>query len=109
MEYIVYILLFAIVTVIIFLWGMFKERNKSKDLLSLLYVKCEKAILKELKKNKTLTRKDIEDKLVNVKSTLFYSRDKLIVNEPSHVAKVLIGKLLREGTISKTVNGYTLK
>ena len=37
-----YILLFAIATVIIYIWGMKKEQSKDKELLDNLYKKSEK-------------------------------------------------------------------
>ena len=98
-----YILLFAIATVIIYIWGM------KKELLDNLYKKSEKIVIKSFKQNKTLSRKDIENELTNVKSSLFYSKHKLVIKNPSHLAKIIIGNLLNNGTIIKTTNGYTLK
>lgn len=105
-----YILLFAIATVIIYIWGMKKEQSKEKELLDNLYKKSEKIVIKSFKQNKTLSRKDIENELTNVKSSLFfYSKHKLVIKDPSHLAKIIIGNLLNNGTIIKTTNGYTLK
>ena len=61
-----YILLFAIATVIIYIWGMKKEQSKEKELLDNLYKKSEKIVIKSFKQNKTLSRKDIENELTNV-------------------------------------------
>ena len=61
-----YILLFAIATVIICIWGMKKEQSKEKELLDNLYKKSEKIVIKSFKQNKTLSRKDIENELTNV-------------------------------------------
>ena len=76
-----YILLFAIATVIICIWGMKKEQSKEKELLDNLYKKSEKIVIKSFKQNKN----------------------------PSHLAKIIICNLLNNGTIIKTTNGYTLK
>lgn len=108
MENLFYILLFAIVTIIISIWGIFKERSKSNDLLDLLYKKSEKAILKAFKNKTTLSKNDIEKELLNIKASLFYSKDKLVINDPSHLTKILIGNMLQDGVIKKTTNGYTL-
>lgn len=108
MKYILYILLFAVSTIIIYTWGLLKEQHKSKDLLDLLYQKGEKSIIKAFKSNKCLSKSDIEKELLNLKSSLFYSRDKLIIKDPSHLAKILIGDMLKKGTIIKTTNGYSL-
>ena len=40
---------------------------------------------------------------------IFYSKHKLVIKNPSHLAKIIIGNLLNSGTIIKTTNGYTLK
>ncbi|RDY23720.1 hypothetical protein CHF27_006225 [Romboutsia maritimum] len=106
---IIYILLFAIATIIIYTWGLFKEKNKSKDLLDILYSKGEKKILKALDSKGSLSRKDIEKELMNLKASLFYSKNKLVVQDPSHFSKVLVGKLLQKGVIVKNSKGYTLK
>ncbi len=103
-----YVLLFAIATVIVYIWGMKKEQSKEKELLDNLYRKSEKIVLKAFKQNKTLSRKDIENELNNVKSSLFYSKHKLIIKDSSHLAKIIIGNLLNKGTITKTTNGYSL-
>ena len=104
-----YILLVAIATVIIYIWGIKQEQSREKELLDKLYKKSEKLVIRSFKQNKTLSRKDIENELANVKSSLFYSKHKLVIKNPSHLAKIIIGNLLNSGTIIKTTNGYTLK
>jgi len=108
MAIIMYILLFAIATVIIYTWGLLKEQRKSKDLFEILYKKGEKAVIKSFKIKRCLSKKDIENELVNIKASLFYTKDKLVITDPSHFAKILIGNMLSDGTILKTTNGYCL-
>ena len=109
METIFYILLFAFITVIISLWGLVKEKNKTNDLLNVLYDKAERKVIKELKINKSLSRKQIEKELINLRASLFYSKNKLIVQDPSHFTKIIIGRLLEKEIIIKNSKGYTLK
>lgn len=109
MDIIIYILLFAIATVVISCYGIIKEKNKSNDLLNILYSKCYKAIINAFKNKKTLSRKDMEHEILHLKASLFYSRDKLIVQNPSHITTIMINKMLKEGIIEKTTNGYSLK
>ncbi|HSQ87563.1 hypothetical protein, partial [Romboutsia sp.] len=99
MDTIIYILLFAIATVIIYIWGLLKEQRKSKDLFDILYKKGEKAVIKAFKDKRCLSKKDIENELINLRSSLFYTRDKLVIKDPSNFAKVLIGKMLSNGII----------
>ena len=45
METIFYILLFAFITVIISIWGLMKEKNKTNDLLNVLYENLREKLL----------------------------------------------------------------
>lgn len=109
MKYIVYILLFAISTVIIFTWGIIKEQNKSKDLMNKLYKKAENKVIKAFSKNSVLTKKDIENEIKNIKASLFYSKDKMIVQNSSVFAKNIINTMINRNLIEKTSEGYILK
>lgn len=108
MRYIFYILLFAFATIIIYMWGLIKDQHKSKDLFKMLYIKGEKRILKAFKSKNCLSKKDIEIELLDLRSSLFYTKDKLVIKDPSHLTKILIGDMLKKGTIIKTTNGYSL-
>ena len=109
MKYIVYILMFAVATVIVFSWGIIKEQNKSKDLMSQLYKKAENNVLKAFKQKDVLSRKDIENEVKNVKASLFYSRDKMVVQNPRSFTKSLINTMINNNVIEKTTDGYILK
>lgn len=109
MKYIVYILMFAVATVIVFSWGIIKEQNKSRDLMSQLYKKAENNVLKAFKRKDVLSRKDIENEVKNVKASLFYSRDKMVVQNPKSFTKSLINTMINNNVIEKTTDGYILK
>ena len=101
MKYIVYILMFAVATVIVFSWGIIKEQNKSRDLMSQLYKKAENNVLKAFKRKDVLSRKDIENEVKNVKASLFYSRDKMVVQNPKSFTKSLINTMINNNVIEK--------
>ena len=109
MKYIIYILMFAAATVIVFSWGIIKEQNKSRDLMSQLYKKAENNVLKAFKRKDVLSRKDIENEVKNVKASLFYSRDKMVVQNPKSFTKSLINTMINNNVIEKTTDGYILK
>ena len=109
MKYIIYILMFALATVIIFSWGIIKEQNKSKDLMNQLYKKAENNVVKAFKRKDVLSRKDIENEVKNVKASLFYSRDKMVVQNPRSFTKSLINTMINNNVIEKTTDGYILK
>ena len=109
MKYIIYILMFALATVIIFSWGIIKEQNKSRDLMNQLYKKAENNVVKAFKRKDVLSRKDIENEVKNVKASLFYSRDKMVVQNPKSFTKSLINTMINNNVIEKTTDGYILK
>ena len=109
MKYIIYILMFAAATVIVFSWGIIKEQNKSRDLMNQLYKKAENNVVKAFKRKDVLSRKDIENEVKNVKASLFYSRDKMVVQNPRSFTKSLINTMINNNVIEKTTDGYTLK
>ena len=109
MKYIIYILMFAAATVIVFSWGIIKEQNKSRDLMNQLYKKAEKNVVKAFKRKDVLSRKDIENEVKNVKASLFYSRDKMVVQNPRSFTKSLINTMINNNVIEKTTDGYILK
>ncbi len=109
MKYILYILMFALATVIIFSWGIIKEQNKSKDLMNQLYKKAETKIIKAFKKKQVLTKRDIEGEVKNIKASLFYSKDKMVVQNSSMFTKNIINAMINRNLIEKTDEGYILK
>ena len=109
MKYIIYILMFAAATVIVFSWGIIKEQNKSRDLMNQLYKKAEHNVVKAFKRKDVLSRKDIENEVKNVKASLFYSRDKMVVQNPRSFTKSLINTMINNNVIEKTTDGYILK
>ena len=54
-------------------------------------------------------RKDIENEVKNVKASLFYSRDKMVVQNPRSFTKSLINTMINNNVIEKTTDGYILK
>lgn len=101
--------MFAAATVIVFSWGIIKEQNKSRDLMNQLYKKAENNVVKAFKRKDVLSRKDIENEVKNVKASLFYSRDKMVVQNPRSFTKSLINTMINNNVIEKTTDGYILK
>ena len=87
MKYIIYILMFAAATVIVFSWGIIKEQNKSRDLMNQLYKKAENNVVKAFKRKDVLSRKDIENEVKNEKKKIIYSRDKMVDQNPTSFTK----------------------
>jgi hypothetical protein len=112
-KYIFYVLLFAIATMIIYTWGLIKTRNQSKDLLNILYLKSERVVLNSLKKKGSLSKKEIENELIDIKASLFYSKNKLTIKDPKTFSKSVINTMINKNLILKDnlngTNRYILK
>ena len=57
---IVGVLLFALATMIIYGWGIVKQKNESQDLMNLLFSKGESKVKKYLKNHDYITITDVE-------------------------------------------------
>ena len=62
-EIILWVLAFAVVTMIIYGWGLVKSSRQQDDLLAILYRKGEAAIRRALKKKGPMTRAQLEEGL----------------------------------------------
>ncbi|WP_156099354.1 hypothetical protein [Caloranaerobacter azorensis] len=108
-SFILKVLLLAIAFTFIYAWGYVKQQKKNEELLNALYKKAEAKILKELRKRKFLTKKDIENLIKGTKASLFWSRSKVQVVDAKLVAKDLIMKMTNEGLIVEMSNSKPKK
>lgn len=96
---ILYILLFAIVTMIIYTWGLLKQRGESANLINILYSKGEKKIIKLIKKKGPMTRKELEVEISGLKASLFYSKQKIIVKDSKLLTKNLLNNMVEKDAL----------
>lgn len=87
------ILLFAVVTAILFAVGMVKERDKQQTLSGKLFLKGESTVKKALAKNGKMTRMELEECIKGLKTGLFYSREKAIVSNSGTFIKDLLDNM----------------
>lgn len=85
------ILLFAAVTVVLYLWGLRKSMTRQRDLEQILLSKCAARVVHYLKKNGTISQKEIARQIQGVKAGLFWSRSRMQVQD----AAAFTGKLTR--------------
>ena len=60
-HYLPYILLFAVATMLIYGWGLWRSMHQNQDLNNLLTSKGISRIKKELKRNGKMTKKELAD------------------------------------------------
>lgn len=55
MEYLLYVLLFALAAALLYIWGLRRSRDQQKTMEAMLAGKCEKRIRKHLRQNGSVT------------------------------------------------------
>ena len=109
LEYIPYILLFAFATMIIYGWGLYKSVNKNRDLGNMLAAKGISKIKKALKKNNSMTKKQLEEVVKNISVSQPFSKDRLGVINPKEFLNSLIPYMIKQKIIVENKKGtYSL-
>ena len=97
------IILFAIVTMIIYGWGIVKQKNQTKDLMNLLFSKGQDKIKKYLKQNEYITISQVEQ-ICEAKQP--FSQNRAVVKNKQDYAKKLIEYMLKTNQIEKEGSRY---
>ncbi len=103
------IVMFAVITAILYAWGLRNDITQEANLERLLLSKASRIVVKYLKKNGTATKKDICEQIKKVKGGFFWSKKKVAVNDPETFSKVLIEHMISQQLIqSVDKKGYQL-
>lgn len=103
------IILFAIATMIIYSWGLIKQKSQTGDLMNLLFSKGERQIKKYLKDNDYITTADVERMCEGMEAKLPFSGNRAVVkNKKDYAMKLLTymvktDQLVQEGSRFKKV------
>ncbi len=93
------ILLFAVSVTFLLAWGYVKQQRKNQELLEGLMKKSEEKVLRAMKKDETVSKKDIEEIITGTKASLFWSKNKVQITDPKIVSKNLISDMLSKDLI----------
>ena len=102
------IIMFAVATSVLYVWGIKKSQNENMSLAEVLYNKGESTIVKYIKKNGVITHKDIKNLIENMKAGLFYSKRKAVVKDSEAFSKTLEKRMTEKNIICKCERGYVL-
>lgn len=112
LKVIIGILSFAVVTSIIYAWGIKKTINQQKELSNMLYSKGAQRVIKKLKNQKVMTKSEIEEEIKEIKISAPFSRKKAIVADKKEFTKTLVQLMIKKGLMRETIEGnkrvYTL-
>ena len=84
LKYIPYVLLFALVTIIVYAWGLWRSVRQNQDLSNMLAAKGVSKVKKALRKNKALTLKELEPFVKDLTAKQPFSRQQISVTDPDY-------------------------
>ena len=95
------VILFAIATMIIYGWGLVKQKNQTSDLMGLLFGKGEEKVKKYLKKQETITAADVEWMCDGLEAKLPFSASRAVVKNKKDFARQLLDYMVKTGQLEK--------
>lgn len=96
------IFLFMIATMVIYGWGLVRQKNLGKDLTNQLFDKGNRKVLDYLKKNPHITEGEVEKLCSGITAKLPFSGSKAVVAKPKEYARELLGYMVKTGQLEKT-------
>ena len=104
------VLMFAVVTAVLYAWGLSKSLGQQEDLTRNLLSACGSRVVKYLKKHDTITDAGVAEQIEGVTVGQFWSRSKLKVQDGKKVAGQVVDFLLEQQYIERAEKGaYRLK
>ena len=98
--------MFAIATMIIYVWGLLKQRTQTKDLTGLLFSNGQARVKKYLKKNDSITIEKVEELSENLTAKFPFSQNKAVVVDTNDFAKKLLQYMVKTGQLEQQGNQY---
>ena len=83
LKYIPYVLMFAVATMIIYGWGLWRTMHQKQDLSNMLCSKGISKVKKALKKNKSLTKKELEPFVKDLTANSRSTAERIGVTDPN--------------------------
>ena len=83
LKYIPYVLMFAVATMIIYGWGLWRTMHQKQDLSNMLCSKGISKVKKALKKNKSLTKKELEPFVKDLTAKQPFNSERIGVTDPN--------------------------
>ena len=102
------IILFAIATMIIYSWGLLKQKSQTSDLMNMLFSKGVAKVKKYLKKNSYITISDVEKLSANLEAKMPFSRNRAVVKDKKDFARKLLDYMVKTGQLEQEGGRYQL-
>ena len=104
-HYIPYVLLFALATAIIYAWGLWRSMRQRQDLSNLLSAKGVTKIKNALRKNGSMTRRDLEPVIKDLTAKQPFSREKITVTDPKKFLDSILPYMIKQRIITQETRG----
>ena len=88
LEYLPYVLLFALATMIIYAWGLWRSIRQQQE--------------KALKKNGAMTEKELEPFIKNLTAKQPFSREQIAVTDPKQFLDSILPYMIKQKMITET-------
>lgn len=105
LKYIPYVLLFALATMIIYAWGLWRSVRQNQDLSNMLAAKGVSKVKKALRKNKALTLKELEPFVKDLTAKQPFSREKITVTDPKKFLDSILPYMIKQRIITQETRG----
>lgn len=100
------VIFFAIATMLIYGWGLAKQKNQSQDLMNLLFSKGNAKVKKYLKKNEYITVAEVEKMTAGLEAKQPFSGNKAVIKDNRDFALKLLEYMVKTGQIEKEGSRY---
>ncbi len=99
------ILLFALVTAILTLWGMRKAYFQKERLANMLFSKASDKVMHYLKTHETITEKEMRSLVEGIQAKEFMSRNSAVVQADKRFTANLTELMIKDGLIEPVEQG----
>ena len=96
------ILLFAVATAVLYVWGLKKSMTQEADLERILLNKCAGTVVKYLRKHGSITQKEMPSLTPWIRDGMFWSKNRIRVQEPAAFVPKLIRYMLEQQLLEDT-------
>ncbi len=104
------IVLFAIATAILYVWGLRKSMFQGEELTQILLNRCGNKVVKYLRKHETITEKEMAREIKGVTAGEFWSKKRVMVQQSDKFVHEVVSFLLEQQYIEAVGNKvYRLK
>ncbi len=113
LQYIPYVLLFALATMIVYGWGLWRSARQNQDLSNMLSARGISSVKKALKKNGPMTARELEPYVKGLTAKQPFMKEQIAVTDPKQFLDSILPYMIRQKMITKEIQNnkavYQLK